>query len=191
MNHSKRSEETWRLRIPLQRHGYIPKSFIIDYYSASYPKEAESSEAVELKKALGTLKAISLITAPADDTIDLHRLVQFVTRKWLFNKKRIANFALEALRIMSNKYPYGRFETRDLCAKYLPHARAVLKKELISNESNLARASLCRCMGCYLDTQGWWKEAEELGIQVIEICKRVLGEEHPETLTNMANLART
>ncbi|KAK3380825.1 hypothetical protein B0H63DRAFT_474432 [Podospora didyma] len=39
--------------------------------------------------------------------------------------------------------------------------------------------------------QGRWKEAEELGVQVMEIRKRVLGEEHPNTLASMANLAFT
>ena len=37
--------------------------------------------------------------------------------------------------------------------------------------------------------QGRWKEAEDLGMQVTETKKRVLGLEHPETLTSMANLA--
>ncbi|KAL8849830.1 MAG: hypothetical protein Q9198_011124, partial [Flavoplaca austrocitrina] len=37
--------------------------------------------------------------------------------------------------------------------------------------------------------QGRRKEAEELGVQVMETAKRVLGEEHPDTLTSMANLA--
>jgi hypothetical protein len=31
-------------------------------------------------------------------------------------------------------------------------------------------------------TQGQWKEAEELDIQVMETSKRVLGAEHPDTL---------
>ena len=39
--------------------------------------------------------------------------------------------------------------------------------------------------------QGRWKEAEQLGIQVSETRKRVLGDEHPSTLTSMANLAST
>ena len=34
--------------------------------------------------------------------------------------------------------------------------------------------------------QGWWKEAEELEMQVMETRKRVLGAEHPDTLTSMA-----
>ena len=39
--------------------------------------------------------------------------------------------------------------------------------------------------------QGRWKEAEELLVQVMETFKRVLGQEHPDTLTSMANLAST
>ncbi|KAL8759342.1 MAG: hypothetical protein Q9184_003647 [Pyrenodesmia sp. 2 TL-2023] len=42
----------------------------------------------------------------------------------------------------------------------------------------------------YLD-EGRWKKAEELEVQVIETRKRVLGEQHPDTLTSMANLAST
>jgi tetratricopeptide (TPR) repeat protein len=36
-----------------------------------------------------------------------------------------------------------------------------------------------------------WKEAEELEVELVEISKRVLGAEHPSTLTSMANLAST
>jgi hypothetical protein len=39
--------------------------------------------------------------------------------------------------------------------------------------------------------QGRWDEAEQLGVQVMETRTRVLGAEHPSTLTSMANLART
>ncbi|OCK77107.1 hypothetical protein K432DRAFT_129195 [Lepidopterella palustris CBS 459.81] len=39
--------------------------------------------------------------------------------------------------------------------------------------------------------QGRWKKAEELEVQVIETRKRVLGEEHPDTLISMNNLAFT
>ena len=39
--------------------------------------------------------------------------------------------------------------------------------------------------------QGRWKEAEELEAQVMETRKRVLGQEHPSTLSSMNNLAWT
>ena len=38
-------------------------------------------------------------------------------------------------------------------------------------------------------SQGRWKEAEELFVQVMETRKRALGQEHPDSLTSMGNLA--
>ncbi|KAF1975254.1 hypothetical protein BU23DRAFT_435962, partial [Bimuria novae-zelandiae CBS 107.79] len=42
-----------------------------------------------------------------------------------------------------------------------------------------------------LYSDGRYEEAEELEVQVMETRKRVLGEEHPDTLTSMNNLAFT
>jgi hypothetical protein len=39
--------------------------------------------------------------------------------------------------------------------------------------------------------QGRWTQAEELEVQVMETRKRVLGAEHPSTLTSINNLAHT
>ncbi|KAK0264599.1 hypothetical protein LTR35_017322 [Friedmanniomyces endolithicus] len=41
------------------------------------------------------------------------------------------------------------------------------------------------------DEQGRWKEAEELEVKVIKASSRLLGEEHPITLSAMGNLDRT
>ncbi|PKY04549.1 hypothetical protein P168DRAFT_235885 [Aspergillus campestris IBT 28561] len=37
--------------------------------------------------------------------------------------------------------------------------------------------------------EGRWEEAEQLFVQVMKACKIKLGEDHPNTLTSMANLA--
>jgi hypothetical protein len=42
-----------------------------------------------------------------------------------------------------------------------------------------------------LYSDGRYKEAKELQVQVMETTKGVLGEEHPDTLTSMGNLAST
>jgi hypothetical protein len=39
--------------------------------------------------------------------------------------------------------------------------------------------------------QGKWNEAEQLEVQVMDMRKKLLGAEHPDTLTSMANLAST
>ena len=39
--------------------------------------------------------------------------------------------------------------------------------------------------------QGQWKEAEELEVKVMKMSKEVLGQDHPNTLASLANLAST
>jgi tetratricopeptide (TPR) repeat protein len=46
-------------------------------------------------------------------------------------------------------------------------------------------------VGQVLWQEGRWKEAEKLDIQVMEARQRVLGEEHPDTIRAMGNLAAT
>ena len=51
--------------------------------------------------------------------------------------------------------------------------------------------SIKNSLASIYSNQGRWKEAEELGAQVMEMSNRALGGGHPDTLTNMANLAST
>jgi tetratricopeptide (TPR) repeat protein len=46
-------------------------------------------------------------------------------------------------------------------------------------------------VGQVLWEEGRWKEGEELDVKVMEARRRVLGEEHPDTITAKANLATT
>ena len=50
---------------------------------------------------------------------------------------------------------------------------------------------VCNTISGVYYKEGRWKEAEELFVQVMETSLRVLGEEHPSTLTSMANLAHS
>ncbi|KAI9777909.1 MAG: hypothetical protein M1816_004381 [Peltula sp. TS41687] len=53
------------------------------------------------------------------------------------------------------------------------------------------KAIVWDCIGRVYREEGRWKEAEELGLQVVERAKRVLGQEHPDTLISMSSLAST
>lgn len=54
--------------------------------------------------------------------------------------------------------------------------------DTLGSQANLALICL---------NQVWWKEAEELGVQVMQTRKRVLGDKHPDTLNSIVNLAST
>jgi hypothetical protein len=45
--------------------------------------------------------------------------------------------------------------------------------------------------GTVMHQEGWWKEAEKLKIRALALNMNILGEEHPATLTAMADLAAT
>ena len=67
----------------------------------------------------------------------------------------------------------------------LPHVDAALQ-----GGANVVPDVAARLRSVYVDG-GRWKEAEKLEVLVMETSKRVLGEEHPDTLTSMGNLALT
>ncbi|RYP57748.1 hypothetical protein DL769_009308 [Monosporascus sp. CRB-8-3] len=176
----------------LDRQG-IPQAFISNYRERNNRFEGR----IELVKAVGVLKAFSLVSEEKGGNINMHRLVQLVTRKWLTKEGTAGRYDREALLTVSEMYPFGNFESRAICRE-----EAEVK----------AKARLLDCMAGYLgfegedhpDTltsmgnlastywsQGRWKEAEELEVRVIERRKRVLSEDHPDTLTSMHNLAST
>lgn len=168
----------------------IPMDFL------SSPKELQKShsprEDIQLVKALGLLKAYSLVTEENGHSLAMHRLVQLVTQKWLTTKGVMPQFARKALLTVSHHYPHGKWENQDKCSTYLPHAQAVLKlSSTKSRDETLARADLLFRVGVFLSIKGQWNYAERFEKQAMEIRKEVLGPDHPDTLVSMANLAAT
>ncbi|KAI6777751.1 uncharacterized protein J7T54_003808 [Emericellopsis cladophorae] len=171
----------------------IPESFLKDYYVLARPAQpTEGSDLAAVAKALGTLQAFSFISKGKDKTVDMHRLVQLVTRKWLVMRGKMGHFAQGALEVVSNAFPYGGFENRDLCLQYLPHANAVLAtKNKKEGDAELKMASLLHKMSGMSLFQGHWDIAEKYLDEAVDTRQLVLGEEHPDTLSSMTNLAST
>jgi tetratricopeptide (TPR) repeat protein len=68
------------------------------------------------------------------------------------------------------------------------------KDEILGGTNSIETEGLWRMwttIGHVLWKEGRWRDAEELEVQVMEARSRVVGEEHPDTLTAMANLAST
>ncbi|KAK4246934.1 hypothetical protein C7999DRAFT_41647 [Corynascus novoguineensis] len=144
------------------RHA-IPLEFLLRY---SQQRGGEQNGEIELTKALGILKAFRFVTEDKGHGFDMHRLIQLVTQTWLSRKGMKPQFAEQALLLVSEVYPFGNHETRAICSAYLPHA----------NAESIIRASLLHRIGGLYDYQA-------------EILKAVLGEEHPDTLASITNLA--
>jgi Tetratricopeptide repeat len=131
--------------------------------------------------AIGALRRYSLVTPAADGSVSLHRLVQAVTadqmpaelaRKW-----QQATAALIEDTIPSDT---GHPETWPVCAALLPHAQAALADD----SKGMAR------IAHYLGSIGNYAAAHDFHQRVLKARERVLGPEHPDTLTARHQLAR-
>ncbi|TKA26545.1 hypothetical protein B0A54_17531 [Friedmanniomyces endolithicus] len=85
-------------------------------------------------------------------------------------------------------YALGQGELIDELAM-APFAMEARLEELGEEDEQTLRSKAV--VGWAYQSQGRWKEAEELEVKVMETRMRVLGGEHPSTLTSMANLAST
>ncbi|KAF2186892.1 kinesin light chain [Zopfia rhizophila CBS 207.26] len=141
--------------------------------------------------AIGTLDAYSFITKrSADQSFDLHQLVHLTTRNWLHTEGLLAQWAQKVIVRLEEVFPDNDYRNRSAWRAYSPHARYALESDLVDGDWK-KRTDLMWRYGMCLYEDGRWSEAEAPISQVLEIEKRVLGVEHPDTLTSMANLAST
>ncbi|KIM93232.1 hypothetical protein OIDMADRAFT_75421, partial [Oidiodendron maius Zn] len=141
--------------------------------------------------AIGTLDAYSFITRLSTDAaFDIHRLVHLAMRGWLRKEKVLAKWTEKAVARLDDVFPDNDRRNRSIRRRYLVHAQYVLGSNLIDN-SGKTRISLAEKFALCLFDDRRFNEAELWFIEVMETRKRVVGTEHPDTLTSMANLAST
>lgn len=133
----------------------------------------DSEDSYTFDEAVGLLDAFSLITrSSSGNASNIHRLVQVATRAWLseYEKKHDAS-AQEAQHLLAERFPEGWFENWSTCAKYLPHADAVLNYGSIGQTAAQAasRATLLLHTSSYLRKQGRLEIAESRSQESLQI----------------------
>ncbi|KAB8240063.1 purine and uridine phosphorylase [Aspergillus flavus] len=142
--------------------------------------------------AIGLLKAFSFISEDGrDHFLNMHRLVHLATRNWMRKSQQFSRHILKAADRLSEAFPNNDHTNRKLWREYLPHAFSLLAEADFQKEQKRYIKLIVNIGNC-LYSDGRWKEAEELQLQVMELHKQqVLGPEHPDTLTSMSNLVYT
>jgi len=158
----------------------IPQSLLPA--GASHKKEGE---------AIGTLLAYSFIIQRGTAMVfDLHRLVHLATRNWLRKEGRLIQQVQAAVDRLDKIFPDHRHENRGQWRILLPHTAYMLQLGIIAHD-NGRRVDLCWKYANSLLSDGRYREAETPFEEVFQTRRRVFGEEHPDTLTSMGNLAST
>jgi tetratricopeptide (TPR) repeat protein len=142
-------------------------------------------------QAVGALGRYSLLRVTVD-SLTVHRLVQTVVRAGLHHEDQ-RQWATAAFRLLGSAFPYPSNEvaTWPACAALLPHALAVIDyAEGIEVEAEAA-ALLLNEAGQYLESRGQYRQALVLQEQALAGFRRVLGDDHPDTLDSINNLALT
>ncbi|KAF2004693.1 FabD/lysophospholipase-like protein [Amniculicola lignicola CBS 123094] len=143
--------------------------------------------------AIGLLKAYSFVGEKSVKmTSDMHRLVHLATRSWLRKGNRLMEWTIKAKQQLSKVFPDHDYTNRSKWTLYLPHARRILESEVRDGEEGGgAHMQLLWKFAMCLHADGKFNEAEDAFAQVMEMEKKVLGEEHPGTLASISNLALT
>ncbi|KAI8168729.1 hypothetical protein K4K49_012692 [Colletotrichum sp. SAR 10_70] len=88
-----------------------------------------SIDEIEFQKAIGKLRAFSIVSQGENKDISVHRLVQLATRHWLRKRGSDGIFAERALRAIAQAFPFPRYAQLRACQSLLPHAKEILKNK--------------------------------------------------------------
>ncbi|KAL9489695.1 hypothetical protein ACSS6W_001972 [Trichoderma asperelloides] len=130
----------------------------------------------DLEDDLDVLRGYSLIRLSTTSGLcDMHALVQFCTKVWLseFNGNNFARLKSLFLSLCAEHFPNGNFETWARCQLLLPHMKSFLHEEHTDAP----------------DTHNWIKLLAKVSVQLVEMSKRLLGDEHLVTLRIMSDLS--
>jgi len=140
-------------------------------------------------QAISTLGRFSLATV-TEDSLEVHRLVQTVVRATLGIEDEKA-WATLAIRLLSAGFPNPADEPANWreCQRLLPHVLAVAGHGQRLDVELAGWTSLYNRAAHYLWSRGRHQEAVTLLKEILVTRRRVLGDDHPDTLNVMNNLA--
>src|SRR5882762_900208 len=144
------------------------------------------------REGVRVLLSYSLIKKGAINGIySFHPLVHYWSRDKMSREGRNINCSFASIMLASSITFHLMATDYSFRQTLIPHVKALerCKRELGIKMSY--NDNQCIRFALLYDEAGYWKEAEELKIQVMQMRKNILGGEHPSTLTSMANLAST
>ena len=153
-------------------------------------KNSEQWDNFCFRKGIQILQSFSLIKRSlCGKFYSVHPLIHSWSRDRLTNTEQYRNFC-RAIAIISCSVGY-RTEDYIFRRRLVPHIKASYQyaAEMKINEEN--DDSMCSKLALVFKENGDWTKAEKLYIQAMIKRKEILGQEHPDTLTSMANLAFT
>jgi tetratricopeptide (TPR) repeat protein len=166
----------------------IPELLLRDRYAAH-----QDTEDADFDDDIYTLTSYSLVEISSVDgsEFEMHRLVQYSTKKWLELSSELEEWKARYAAVMDSSYLVGRYENWKECQALFPHAQAAVDCRPGEGERKAleAWASVLFKAAWYASEMGQYDVAGEMDRSALEARENVLGREHPDTLSSMNNLA--
>lgn len=140
------------------------------------------------QEALCVLERYSLIKR-RNDGITIHRLVQAVIAAAMGEvqsdkyQEMVVDMCLATFPDVSR-----RTERRELCRRFQGQVIAALLKASVVRSK---WGEVSRRVGCFLDLEGKWKQAEGFHLKAVDVFSETRGVEHPDTLESRIKLSVT
>ncbi|KAG9241047.1 P-loop containing nucleoside triphosphate hydrolase protein, partial [Calycina marina] len=148
---------------------------------------SQSSMNDEFEEDVSVLQNYSFISVNANDaTFGMHRLVQLATRIWLKDNKQIEKWKYVFIRNLDAELPTGEYENWERCRALFPHAQSAAAQKPKEQECLKDWTSVLYKAAWYAWRMGNGVEAEKLSVQAMEVRKKILDDEHNDTLDGMA-----
>jgi tetratricopeptide (TPR) repeat protein len=149
----------------------------------------DNTDRLQFEDAIAPLISFALIRAQVGQrSFEMHSLVQLSMREWLKQNKQLEKWRKESVKIMAKAFPSGEYETWIDCQVLLPHSKEVMSYVSSNEGEALNRAMVAGNTAWYLYLRGEYAAAEEISRDALDGREKVLGPEHPDTLTSVNNL---
>jgi tetratricopeptide (TPR) repeat protein len=144
-------------------------------------------EHVQFEDDIVALRNFCFVSVDTSGTsFEMHALVQLATRMWLKANSKLEQWKQVFISNLSAEFPTGEYENWAACQALFAHARSALGQPP-EDESSLAEwASLLYRAAWYAEKMGNITDAATLAMNSMKARKKVLGQEHKDTLSSMA-----
>ncbi len=150
---------------------------------------ATTEDPLALNEALEPLTRYSLIRRDVEaQTYSIHRMVQEVV-KGQMGVEQQAEWAERVVHAVEQSFPEVSHQTWTCCERYIPHALLCAAHIDRWSMTFWEARNLLLQAGDYFYQRGQFWETEPLWNSLLAMCERVLGPEHPDTLSTINNLA--
>ncbi|EXK76697.1 hypothetical protein FOQG_18566 [Fusarium oxysporum f. sp. raphani 54005] len=181
-------------------------------YDVNDEGSARQVSELELLEAIARLREFSFLSLRQTDNggqrYEMHKLVQEAIRYGLRVRGSVVTtvgnalrvdkgpkedegyYCGKALQVVDNLFLLSEAATWARCEQYLTHAIRVSEWAEVGG-TEIKTATLLAKVSYFLYDRGRWREKEPIDSRAWGLRREVLGEEHPDTIRSMADLAAT